>query len=123
MPCIPSDGAQLGNRLKEQFTRNANCSSLCVSRLLSERKHFASRWLVPFAAACGERVELSTDFRSWLASKVTGFRRLGLCWPAVTGGEVYLMDYVHKSGEATNHAGTRDKLCETEQTPCKSVRE
>jgi outer membrane protein assembly factor BamB len=49
-------------------------------------------------------------------------RRVPVAWgyagPAVAAGKVYLMDYVHKSGEVTNNAGSRDKLLGTERILC-----
>ncbi len=42
----------------------------------------------------------------------------GYAGPAVAAGKVYLMDYVHKSGDVTNSAGSRDKLLGTERTLC-----
>jgi outer membrane protein assembly factor BamB len=42
----------------------------------------------------------------------------GYSGPAVAGGRVYLMDYVHEDGKVTNGAGTRDELTGQERILC-----
>ncbi|MGL5096946.1 MAG: PQQ-binding-like beta-propeller repeat protein, partial [Planctomycetia bacterium] len=43
---------------------------------------------------------------------------LGYSGPAVASGRVFLTDYVKKSGEIANSAGSRDQLTGTERTLC-----
>ena len=42
----------------------------------------------------------------------------GYAGPAVANGKIYVMDYVHESGEVTNSAGTRDALQGSERILC-----
>ena len=42
----------------------------------------------------------------------------GYAGPAVANGKVYLMDYVHISGDVTNSPGARDKLTGSERVLC-----
>ena len=42
----------------------------------------------------------------------------GYSGPAVADGKVYLMDYVHESGEVTNSPGSRDSLTGSERLLC-----
>lgn len=42
----------------------------------------------------------------------------GYAGPAVADGKVYLMDYVHESGDVTNSPGARDKLTGSERVLC-----